>query len=495
MQARLRLIFIGDYVGATSWAPHANGNFSMRCGAPTKGRLYNHAQSNSLFHPPNSIIRQTMEKVSEEGLLRGIRQWDLIGVVINSMIGAGIFVLPAKAYGLIGSYSLIAFVICAFVIVLIILCFAEVSSRFTETGGPYRYASEAFGPAVGFQVGWMNWIARVSSYATNCNLLIVYLGFFWPAATSGLWRAVVITGITLSLTTINYIGVRNATITSNVFSIAKLLPLLLFISVGLFFLTPENFSLGDYPEYGSFSTAVLLLLYAFTGFENAGVPAGEIVNPRRTLPIAILAATAIVASVYILIQMVSIGTLPNLGATEKPLAEAASKFMGPVGASIIAAGAITSVIGNLNVAVLSTPRILFAMSLDRALPQALSSVHHRFRTPYVAILTTAFLMLTLTLSSSLIYALTVSTIARLLAYGATCAALPVLRRTKSAPPPLLTVPGGVVISVAAVILSVWLLSNSTRTEARDSAIAAVAGLLIYFVYRLSRRPAEPPAIP
>jgi APA family basic amino acid/polyamine antiporter len=437
-----------------------------------------------------------MEIVSEEGLVRGIRQWDLIGVVINSVIGAGIFVLPAKAYGLIGSYSLIAFVICAFVAVLIILCFAEVSSRFTETGGPYRYASEAFGPAVGFQVGWMNWIARVSSYATNCNLLIVYLGFFWPAAGSGFRRAFVITAITLSLTIINYAGVRNAAMTSNVFSVAKLLPLLLFISVGLFFLRPDNFNLGDYPGYGSFSTAVLLLIYAFTGFENAGVPAGEIVNPRRTLPIAILVAIAIVALIYILIQAVSIGTLPNLGATERPLAEAASRFMGPVGASLIAAGAITSVIGNLNVAILSTPRILFAMSIDQALPQGLAAVHSRYRTPYVAIVITALLMLALTLSSSLIYALTVSTIARLLAYAATCAALPRLRRKKDAPAALFIVPGGSVISVVAVLLSVWLLSNSTFKEARDSAIAAAAGLLIYFVYRLLRRHAsDPPPLP
>ena len=427
-----------------------------------------------------------MEKVSEEGLVRGIRQWDLIGVVINSMIGAGIFVLPAKAYGLIGTYSLIAFLVCAFVVVLIILCFAEVSSRFTETGGPYRYAREAFGPAVGFQVGWMNWIARISAYATNCNLLIVYLSFFWPAAGSGFWRAFVITAITVSLTAINYIGVRDAAITSNVFTIAKLIPLLLFIAAGLFFLTPDNFTLGDYPAYGSFSTAVLLLVYAFTGFENAGVPAGEIVNPRRNLPIAILVAIAIVAGVYILIQVVSIGTLPNLGVTERPIADAASKFLGPVGASIIAAGAITSVIGNLNVAILSTPRIPFAMSLHHELPQSLAAVHHRFRTPYVAIVVTAALMLALTLSSSLIYALTVSTIARLLAYAATCAALPTLRRKKNAPPALFTVPGGTAISVIAVLLSLWLLSNSTLTEARDSAIAGAAGLVVYAAYRLIR---------
>ena len=429
-----------------------------------------------------------MEKVSAEGLVRGIRQWDLIGLVINAIIGAGIFVLPAKAFGLIGSYSLIAFVVCAFVVVLIILCFAEVSSRFTETGGPYRYASAAFGPAVGFQVGWMNWIARVSAYATNCNLLIVYLSFFWPAAASGMRRALVITAITLSLTIINYIGVRDAAITSNVFSIAKLLPLLLFISVGLFFLSPDNFTLGAYPGYGSFSNAVLLLIYAFTGFENAGVPAGEIVNPRRTLPIAILVAIVIVAALYLLIQAVSIGTLSNLGETERPLAEAASKFMGPIGASIIAAGAITSVVGNLNVNILSTPRILFAMSLDQALPRSLAAVSPRFRTPHVAIVITALLMLALTLSSTLIYALTVSTIARLLGYGATCAALPTLRRKQDAPPAMFTVPGGAVISVVAVLLSVWLLSNSTLEEARDSAIAAAAGLLIYLGYRFLRRP-------
>ena len=284
-----------------------------------------------------------MEKVSEEGLVRGIGRWDLVGVVINSVIGAGIFVLPARAFGLIGSYSLIAFVICALVVVLIVLCFAEVGSRFTGTGGPYLYARTAFGPAIGFQVGWMNWLARISAYATNCNLLVVYLTFFWPAAGSGFRRAAIITSLTLLLTFINYLGVRDATITSNFFTIAKLLPLILFIAAGLFFMTPANFALGDYPSYGSFSTAVLLLVYAFTGFENASVPAGEIVNPRRNLPLAILIAIAIVTAVYILIQAVSIGTLPNLGGTEKPLADAARMFLGPVGASIIAAGAITSI--------------------------------------------------------------------------------------------------------------------------------------------------------
>ena len=428
-----------------------------------------------------------MTKVSEEGLVRGIHRWDLVGVVVNSIIGAGIFVLPATAYNRVGSYSLIAFVVCALVAVLIILCFVEVSSRFTGTGGPYLYAREAFGPAIGFQVGWMNWIARVSAFATNCNLLVIYLSFFWPPAGTGIRRALIFTTITVTLTAINYIGVRNAAITSNIFTLAKLIPLIVFIGVGLFFLTPANFTLGDYPSYGSFSTAVLLLVYAFTGFENGSVPAGEIVNPRRNVPFAILIGIAIVTAVYLLIQTVCIGTLPTLGATQRPLAEAASKFLGPIGASIIAAGAVISIIGNLNVNILTTPRILFAMSEHREIPPALASVHARFRTPYVAIIVTASLMLALTLSSSLIYALTVSTIARLFAYIATCVALPTLRRQKGVPEAMAMIPGGIVISVLAILLSIWLLSNSTWTEARDSAIALAAGLAIYFGYRLLRR--------
>lgn len=433
-----------------------------------------------------------MEKVSQEGLVRGIRRWDLVGVVINSIIGAGIFVLPAKSFSLIGNYSLIAFIVCAFVTVLIILCFVEVSSRFTGTGGPYLYSRMAFGPEVGFQVGWMNWIARVSAYATNCNLLVVYLSFFWPSASTGEPRALIITAITLTLTVINFIGVRDAAITSNIFTLAKLIPLLLFIGVGLFFLTPANFTLGTYPAYGSFSTAVLLLIYAFTGFENASVPAGEIVNPRRNLPFAILIGIAIVTTVYLLIQAVSIGTLPGLGNTERPLAESASRFLGPVGASVIAAGAIVSVLGNLNVNILTSPRILFAMSTHNELPRVLSSVHKRYRTPYVSILVTAGLMLALTISSSLIYALTVSTIARLFAYTATCIALPTMRRRKDAPEALVKIPGGIIISLMAVLLSMWLLTNSTATEARDSAIALAAGVIIYFVYRLIRRGTEYP---
>src|SRR5437667_5684467 len=176
-------------------------------------------------------------KTSPEGLLRGIRKWDLVAVAINAVIGAGIFGLPSKVFALIGSYSLIAFVACALVVTLIVLCFAEVGSRFDETGGPYLYAREAFGRTVAFEIGWLMWLARLTAFAANCNLLVSYLGYFWPAATGALWRAAIITLVVAVLTAINVFGVREAAVVRNCFTIGKLIPMLLFIVVGLFFPT------------------------------------------------------------------------------------------------------------------------------------------------------------------------------------------------------------------------------------------------------------------
>src|SRR5207247_9657380 len=167
-----------------------------------------------------------MQKISEEGLVRGIRRWDLVAVTINGIIGAGIFGLPAKVYLLIGSYSLIAFLACAFVVLLIILCFAEVGSRFDETGGPYTYAREAFGPAVAFEVGWLIWLARLTAFAANCNLMVSYLGFFWAPATSPLPRALLIAAVVVLLTALNVLGVRQAAIVSNFFTVGKLISML-----------------------------------------------------------------------------------------------------------------------------------------------------------------------------------------------------------------------------------------------------------------------------
>ena len=420
--------------------------------------------------------------------MRGIRRWDLVAVTINGIIGAGIFGLPSKVYSLIGSYSLIAFIVCALVVMLIILCFAEVGSRFEKTGGPYLYAQEAFGPAVAFEVGWLIWLARLTAFAANCNLMINYLSFFWPPANTGMTRALIIIAVVLILAGLNIIGVRQAAMASDIFTIGKLVPMLIFIAFGLFFLNPHAFALGARPATGAFSQSVLLLLYAFTGFEMATIPAGEIRDPQKHLPRALLIAMAVIAFTYILIQVVCIGTLPELAKSTKPLADAGQRFMGTAGAAIISLGAIISVAGNLNITVLSASRVPFAIAEQNQLPSFLARVHKKFFTPHLSIIITTVLMLVLTLKSSFVAALTISTIARLVAYAVTCAALPVLRRSKDAPAAHFRLRGGPVIAIAALILSAWLLMNSTLYEAIVSVIAAVVGFLIYLACRFYRGP-------
>lgn len=426
---------------------------------------------------------QRVQNQPDADLVRGIRRWDLVAITINGIIGAGIFGLPAKVYALIGTYSLIAFVVCAFVVALIILCFAEVGSRFDETGGPYLYAREAFQPAVAFEIGWLIWLVRITAFAANGNLLINYLSYFWPSATTPLWRASIIALVVVVLAIINMLGIRQAAIVSNAFTIGKLIPIILFIAAGLFFLNSQAYEFGPPPTTGAFSQSVLLLVYAFTGFEMATIPAGEVRDPQRNLPRALLIAILVVAILYIMIQVVCVGTLPGLAQSQKPLADAGSRFLGTAGGAIISAGAIISIIGNLNILLLSGSRLPFAMAEQKQLPAVIGSIHRRFFTPYIAILITAGLMLFLTLKSSFIAALTISAIARLVTYAATCVALPVFRTRRESPAAAFRLPGGTVIAVLSLVLIIWLLLSALQ-EAKAAALAAAIGLLIYFAYRL-----------
>jgi amino acid transporter len=423
---------------------------------------------------------------SPEGLVRGIRRWDLVAVTINGIIGAGIFGLPSKTYALIGTYSLIAFVVCALIVTLIILCFAEVGSRFEETGGPYLYARKAFGETVAFEVGWLIWLARITAFAANCNLMVSYLGFFRPAANDALPRATIIVVVVICLAALNIFGVRQAAIASNLFTVGKLIPMIIFIAAGLFFLNPKAFAFGPAPSAGAFSQSVLLLIYAFTGFEMAAIPAGEIKNPQKYLPRALLIAIGVVAVIYIFIQIVCIGTLPELAKSTKPLADAGQQFLGTTGGALISAGAIISILGNLNILVLSGSRVPFAIAEQKQLPAFLARVHQRFSTPHLAIMVTAAVMMILSLKSSFVTALTISAIARLVTYIATCLALPVLKRRKDVAPAAFKVAGGSFIAILCLILAAWLLANSTLKEAIQATIAAAAGLIIYLTYRMVR---------
>src|SRR5215475_14437523 len=162
-----------------------------------------------------------MEQMPQKGLVRGIGRWDLLALTINGMVGAGIFGLPSRIYGLAGVWSVLAYLVCAGLVTLITLCFAEVGSRFGETGGPYLYARAAFGSVIGFEVGWLLWLARLTAFAALCNLLLGYISYFWPAAGSGWTRALLMTGVTIALTTVNVIGIRETALTSDLFTIGK----------------------------------------------------------------------------------------------------------------------------------------------------------------------------------------------------------------------------------------------------------------------------------
>jgi APA family basic amino acid/polyamine antiporter len=421
----------------------------------------------------------------EEKLIRGIGRWDLTAIVINTIIGAGIFGLPSKVFAAIGTYSLFAFVACALIVAFIVLCHAEVASRFSATGGAYLYAKEAFGSTVAFEVGWLYWIVRMATFAANCNLFVTYLGFFWPSSTEPVARVILIAAIVTLLTTVNIVGVKQTALLTNVFTAGKLLPLIVFALVGLFFLQPQSFSFGPVPEYSSFTTAVLLLIYAFLGFEVAVIPAGEMRDPQKNLPFALLTALAVVAAIYILVQVVSIGTLPTLATSERPLADAASNFMGPVGAGFIVIGALVSILGNLNVGLLGGSRIVFAMGEHRELPQIFGRTHDKFKTPYISILLNAGVIFVLTTQSSFLGALAMATITRLIIYATTCLSLIVFRTKADAPLARFTAPLGITSAVISIALIVWLLANvDYRAEGRPIIVAAAVGLMVIGIVRL-----------
>ena len=418
------------------------------------------------------------------GLVRGIRRWDLLALMVNATIGAGIFGLPSRVFALVGPWSLPAFVACAALIAIVILCFAEVASRFESTGGPYLYAREAFGPLVGFVMGLLLWLVRLTSFAALCNLLVSYLHVLWPAADSQPWRTLVIFAVTAGLAAINFVGVRSAALTGNAFAIGKLIPLALLIAIGLTAIDPARLAPGALPAAGTFPKAMLLLVFAFTGFELAIIPAGEAADPRRNLPWALLSGLAVVAVVYILVQVVCMGTLPELATSTRPLADAAARVMGPAGGALLAVGALLSITGSLGATMLAAPRLPYAMAERGELPRVLAATHARFRTPWAGILLSATCMLALSLSTSFVGALTLSTVTRIITYISTCLALLVLRRRPGAPPAAFHAPMGGLLAALAAITCLWLLSSVTWTEARMVGIAALVALMLYALRRL-----------
>jgi len=429
--------------------------------------------------------------MTEEKLVRGLSRWDLTAIAINTIIGTGIFILPAKVFGLIGSYSLMAFIACAVIVGLVVICFSDVASRFRSTGGMYLYAKEAFGPEIGFEVGWLYWIVRVATFAANCNAMLIYLGFFFDGADKGPVRVAIISVVVVGMTALNVLGVRQSAVATNIFTVGKIVPLLLFAAIGVFFIQPGNFNFETAPSTVDFSAAVLLLIYAFVGFEAAVIPAGETKNPEKAMPFALITALIFCAVLFIIIQIVAIGTLPGLADSKTPLADAAAGFLGSFGGAFIAIGALISVLGNLNGGFLAASRLPFAMAEHKELPQVFAKVHERTKTPHIAIIITGAVILVMTIFTTFFSAVTIATITRLLIYATTCLALPVFRQRTDIPKAKFHAPLGILAAVLALGLIAWLLANvDFKKEGLPIVIAAVIGIIIYYAYRFFGKPDE-----
>lgn len=419
-------------------------------------------------------------------LKRGIRKWDLVFLIINSVIGAGIFGLPAKVFALSGPYSLLAFGVCAVVMLVLILVFMEVSSRFDRTGGPYLYIKEAFGAIPAFAVGWVLMLTRLFSYATLINLLVIYLSFFSPIFQENWMRITIILGVTAILTVINLLGIKDSTRTTNILTVSKLIPLSLFILFGLFFLNPEAFDFSSPPPMPDFANTALLLIFAFGGFEAGLVISGEVENPRKNLPFALMTAALIITVFYVLIQVVSIGTLPDLATSDKPLADAATRIMGYGGGLFITIGAIVSILGTLNVQILSGSRLPFALSESNQFPKIFSFVHPKFRTPSIAVIFFSVLIVIVALVWDFMGSLAISVIARLLIYLLVCGALIRLRQ-KNPNADYYRIPFGIPLAVIGMGATIWLLSGTQFEEIKDMALWTVLGFVIFGLNQIFRK--------
>jgi basic amino acid/polyamine antiporter, APA family len=402
-------------------------------------------------------------------LVRAIGRWSMAALVINSIIGSGIFGLPSDLARLLGAASPYAVLIAGGAMGVIMACFAEVASRFTQTGGPYLYSRVAFGRLVGIEMGWMLWLVRLTAPAANASLFVIYLREFWPRAMDPLPRLCVLTLLIGILAITNLRGVRAGAEMSNIFTVAKLVPLFLVAIAGAaYVLNHEHVSNATATSAGAHSwlKAILILGFAYGGFEGALTPMSEATNPRRDAAFGLFTALITCTALYTVIQWVVVKALADPTHSERPLAEVARLAMGNSGAALIAVGALVSIYGYLSANMLAVPRLTFALAEQQDFPAIFAAVHPRFRTPYFSILVFATLVWLFALLGNFSWNVTLSAAARLFCYGAGCAALPVLRR-KQPGEARFRLPAGSLLALVGVTVCVVLI---TQIDLRKSLI-------------------------
>ncbi|MEM8930022.1 MAG: amino acid permease [Acidobacteriota bacterium] len=421
--------------------------------------------------------------MSETGMRRVVGRWPIVALALNDVVGSGIYLLPAAAVALLGPASLGAVVLAAIAVGLLVACFAEAATYFDQPGSAYLYTRTAFGDLAGFQVGWMTWWTRVASIASLSAGFAQALAYLWPAADQGTTRLGVVTVPLVALGVINTVGVRSGAGTAVVLAIGKLVPLVIFVVVGVTVADPSLIGQQVVTDAGGLGAAALLLLYAYAGFENTAAAAGEFRRPQRDVPFALGVHLAVVTVLYVAVMAVVLAILPDAGSSTTPLADAARRFLGGWGGPLLTVGAVVSIFGTQANTVFAAPRYLFALARDGYGPSWLDAIHPRFRTPTVALWVTLAVAWPLSIHGSFVGLAALSVVARLFAYIGTAAAIPVLRRQRTAPEGAFRLPGGVVIPLAAVAVGLGLAASASRANLIAAAVAIVVGLGVYALRR------------
>jgi basic amino acid/polyamine antiporter, APA family len=424
-------------------------------------------------------------------LVRSLGRWSMAALVLNGIIGSGVFVLPGTLGGRLGWWSLAAWAIAAALTAAMIFCFAEVASRFSGSGGAYLFTQVAFGSFVGMLVGWLSYFVRAISAAVQANLFSTYLAEFLPWAGTRFGGVVVTTLFIGLLAIINVRSVVSGARVSNAFALVKVVPLLAFGVLGVVWIATGKTGLppvASDPTTGGWLQALLLLMFAYGGFEAAVIPLAEAKDPRRDAPFALLAGLALVTAVYLAVQVTVLATLPDPAATNRPLAASARVMLGAGGAAIITVAALISVYGWLATNMLAVPRLSMAMAERGDFPAFLARVHPTFRTPWISVIVFAGLSWVLANQAGLLQNLSLSAVSRLFVYGLVCAALPVLRSRDSRAssdvgPALYRAPIGAALAAIGVGASMVLATRMSMREAVTMGVLAAAASAHWFAVR------------
>lgn len=428
---------------------------------------------------------------AKETLKREIGVRSLTLAIINQIIGTGIFVIPAIVSEILGASAIMAYLVCGALVFLIALCFAELGSKTTASGGVYEYIETAFGPFTGFLSNNIYWFgASVLSDGAIANGLADTLTYFIPALRVESFRIVFFLVIFGGLALLNARSVKNGVGFVQLTAFGKVVPLLILVCVGVFFVSKENLAWTIFPTVSSLSSVSLLLFFAFMGFETPLSNGGEIKNVKRTVPLGVILGVGGVLIIYLGIQLVTQGVLGNTISLHKdaPLAAVAGIVFGKFGIVLIIIVTAISMLGALGGEILSVPRILFAGARDGLLPNALAKVHPKFSTPYVAILVYAGLGFLISVFGGFKQLAVLSSAAALLIYlGAVLATIKLRKTNSNKTEKTFLVPGGFVIPILASLVILWLLSSLSKQELTGIAIFIAILSLLYFIIKFFKK--------